>query len=65
MDKELAETIKAWRCGKGFSWRMVAHYAAINYPDRGFIDGNQIEGMELCTKAAQFLGEDPSSEPWN
>ncbi len=65
MDIKLAEDIKHWRCVKGATWRKVAHYAAEVYPDRGFLDGNQIEGQELCFEAAKFLGEDSRDMPWN
>ena len=63
MNKQDALIIKDFR--KNATWRMVAKLAAEKWPDRGYCSGNQIEGMELCQKAAQILGEDPWQEPWN
>jgi hypothetical protein len=65
MDRELAETIKYWRCNLGMTWRAVARAASENYPEHNFCNGNQIEGMELCKAAALFLGDKPNDKPWN
>jgi hypothetical protein len=49
--------IKKWRTS-GASWRRVAEYAALMWPDRGYDSENQIEGRDLCQDAATTLGED-------
>ena len=63
MTKEDAKIIKDFRMGA--TWRGVARLAAERWPDRKYSNGNQIEGMELCSKAAKVLGEDPFKPPWN
>ena len=63
LSKEDALEIKEFR--KSGSWRMVAQKAAKRWPDRGYANGNQIEGMHLCEAAALTLGEDCNKEPWN
>jgi hypothetical protein len=55
--------IKKWR-SNGASWRRVAEYAALMWPDRGYDSGNQIEGRDLCQEAAILLGEDYREGDW-
>jgi len=52
-----AMLIKKWRTG-GATWRRIADFAAIIWPDRGYDAGNQLEGRELCQQAAITLDED-------
>lgn len=63
MTKEVALKIREWR-EKG-TWRWVSEKAAKYWPGEGYISGNQIEGMMLCSKAAKILGENPQTKPWN
>jgi hypothetical protein len=62
MSKEDALIIKGFR--KNHTLRGVARVAAEYWPDRHYCNGNQIEGVELCCKAAETLGEKPTDEPW-
>jgi hypothetical protein len=55
--------VKKWR-EKGATWRRVADYAALMWPDRGYNSGNQIEGRDLCQEAATILGEDYREGVW-
>lgn len=64
LTKEEALQIKEWRV-IGNTWRSVACCAAEAWPLRKLVSGNQIEGMDLCEEAAELLGEDPWSAPWN
>jgi len=63
MTTEDAKIIREFR--QGATWRGVARLAAERWPERGYCNGNQLEGMELCKAAARVLGEDPWKEPWN
>lgn len=58
-----AARVRTWRVDQEFSWRMVAEAAANEWGWGSF--GNQIFGEELCRAAAQVLGQDPRSAPWN
>ena len=53
---EDALKIKEFR--KTGTWRVVATRAALEWPERNYCSGNQIEGMELCSEASDILGED-------
>ena len=63
MTKKDARIIKRFR--KNGTWRVVAKLAAEEWPERGYCNGNQIEGRMLCQEAALTLGEDPWKPPWN
>lgn len=47
------------------TWRRVATLAAKRWPERDYLVGNQLEGMDLCYAAAKILGQDHNEEPWN
>ena len=63
MKKKDAFKIRKFR--KSGTWRTVARLAFEEWPDRGYCNGNQIEGIELCKLAAKTLGENPNKSPWN
>lgn len=63
MSIEDALIIKGIR--RNHTWRGVAREAAERWPERGYCNGNQIEGMLLCKVAAETLNEDPCRYPWN
>lgn len=60
--KEDALKIRGWR--EQGTWRYVARKAAKYWPTKGYMSRNQIEGMDLCYKAAKILGENPQNKPW-
>lgn len=63
MNKKDAKTIKKFR--QHSTWRTVARLAAEKWPEHNYCSGNQVEGMELCKKAAKILNENPWKPPWN
>ena len=79
MTKEQADYIRMLRVDMYFSWRKVAGVMAELCPEMNIKthqsfggngplygpDGYQGEGMDLCTEAAQFFGENAGDEPWN
>ena len=70
MTKEQAEYIRQLRVYSGHSWRSLAGVMAIRYPEMNIKthpngDGYQSEGMDLCSEAAEFFGENAGDEPWN
>lgn len=65
---EQAAAVRVWRVDEHQSWRGVASAFCERYPDVEFAEdmgGNQILGAYLCEAAAEFLGEDPHTVPWN
>jgi len=70
MTREQAILIRYWRIVRGMSWRSIARDAALKWPEFNVKthpngDGYQSEGMDLCTEAAEFFGENAGDEPWN
>jgi len=69
MTKEQAEFIRRLRVDEGYSWRAVARRCYGNHRFRDWPKwgppSNQIMGMALCERAAEFFGEDYRKEPWN
>ena len=78
MTKEQANYVKWLRVDYGYSWRVVAGIMAKEWPEMNIqchkpfngqiserLDGYQSEGMDLCTEAAKFFGENAGDEPWN
>lgn len=68
VDEKLAKRIKELRCGPvTHSWRRIAEVIVSEYPNDfdSELSGNQLLGMELCTEAAEALGEDPNGGGWN
>lgn len=61
LNKYQAERVKQWRVSNGCSWRKIADKAAEAWPDLGISPGNQIDGQELCSAAAEVLKEDEYS----
>jgi hypothetical protein len=55
MDREIASFIKETR--KNSSWRALATIVSERYPNLEILSGNQLEGMELCQAAREFLKE--------
>jgi hypothetical protein len=64
MTKEDALVIKTWR-EKGCTWRRIADYAFVKWPEREYEPGNQEQGILLCDLAIELLGERPNEKPWN
>jgi len=70
MTKEMADYIRMLRVDMGCSWRKVACVMAELCPEMNIKthpngDGYQGEGMDLCSEAAEFFGENAGEEPWN
>lgn len=65
LTQEEALRVHYWRVTNGCSWRRVADNAAKEWPDRGFVAGNQEQGAMLCDAAASVLGEKSNEPPWN
>lgn len=64
MDRDQARFVRQLRVDKGYSWRAVAETFQLQYSvDCG--DGNQLAGMAVCERAAEFFGENYMAEPWN
>ena len=63
LTKKDALKIRAFR--KNGSWRWVAARVSEEMPHIACCSGNQLDGIDLCTVAAEILGEDPNKEPWN
>jgi hypothetical protein len=58
MTKKMALEIKDLRITKyNCSWRMVATKFGDMHPELKILKGNQMEGMELCSAAQDFLKE--------
>lgn len=69
-DADDAVLVRTWRCDERRSWRSIAREA------HGALTGrpvsppwsppeNQLFGRALCVVAAEVLGEDPFTAPWN
>ena len=65
LSTEQARRIKHWRVDEGFTWRAIAATAYCEFDGDWHPDSNQLWGMELCTAAAELLGENPNEDPWN
>lgn len=63
IDRNVAASIREKRVDQDYSWRAVARYWSKQV--RGDWGGNQMAGMVICEKAAQWLGEDFIQPPWN
>lgn len=55
MTKKMALEIKELR--KSCTWRALATKFGENHPELKVIKGNQLEGIELCNAAQDFLKE--------
>lgn len=72
MTKEQAAQIRSWRVNGHYTWRAVAS-AAFWMATAGAWLGwrlwqppsNQIMGMSLCERAAEFFNENYREPPWN
>jgi hypothetical protein len=60
---EMAAQIRTWRVDEDRSWRAVAEAASDQWGSG--CGSNQLYGEDLCTVAAQVLGEDARQTPWN
>jgi hypothetical protein len=66
MNVQRARRVQQMRCSDGWSYRTIA---GLSYLEWG-ADGtwaplnNQLAGMALCEAAAELLGEDVQSWPW-
>jgi hypothetical protein len=47
------------KCHKPFNGQVSVSMGTL------YLDGYQSEGMDLCTEAAEFFGENAGDEPWN
>lgn len=65
LPKEKAEFVKNLRCVLGYTWRAVARACYEEWGGNWFPPSNQLMGMTLCERAAEALGEDPYTDPWN
>jgi len=65
MTKEQAEVVRKLRVEEGYSWRAIAHACYDLGWGHWSPPSNQIVGMAICERAAQFFGEDYKKEPWN
>lgn len=63
-----AKFVRRLRVNEGYTWRAVAracHEERWSNISRWGPPSNQLMGMALCERAAQILGEDFGSPPWN
>jgi hypothetical protein len=58
-----AKKIRQLRVEENYSWRAIAHYWSKKL-STGW-GSNQIAGMVICKKAAEWLLEDYMQPPWN
>ena len=63
MKLEHAHIVRRLRVDEELTWRGVAGECSTAWATDW--DENQIVGMFLCEVAAELLGEDPETEPWN
>lgn len=61
---EQAVKIRLWRVEMGCTWRRVADYFAMEWPELGTNPGNQLDGIALCDMAMETLGE-TVHDGWN
>ena len=58
--------IRKLRCGNPMhSWRRIAELFCQKFHQWTEFHGNQLFGIELCEKAAEYYKEDAHEEPWN
>lgn len=62
-----AVQVRTWRIERHMTWRSVARAAFLEgwYNRSWWPPSNQIMGMTLCDKAAQFFQENFREPPWN
>jgi len=65
MTKEQAEVVRKLRVQEGYSWRAIAHACYDLGWGHWSPPSNQIVGMAICERAAEFFGENYKQEPWN
>jgi hypothetical protein len=65
MTLEQAEVVRKLRVEKGYSWRAVAQACYDWGWGEWYPPSNQIMGMALCERAAEFFNEDYMKPPWN
>lgn len=71
-DPQLAKRVRQLRISEDYSWRAVAGQIAKEYPEldinifdwQGFKCANQIDGMDLCSAARIYFGEE-IEDGWN
>ncbi|MFI1585785.1 hypothetical protein [Embleya sp. NPDC020630] len=63
MTPEMAAQVRVWRVDEEYTFRAVAQAATDLWGSAW--GSNQIYGIELCTAAAEMLGEDPHTDAWN
>ena len=65
MDKEKADFVRKLRVDEGYSWRAVAEECYKIWGGNWQPPSNQLMGMVLCEKAAEFFDENYMTTPWN
>jgi len=78
MTKEQADCVRFLRVKRCYTWSALAGIMSVKYPEldikvhpailcpnREYPDGHQSEGIDLCSGAAEFFGENAGDEPWN
>lgn len=65
MTLEQAKAVRKLRVERGFSWRAVAETCYKLGWGKWSPPSNQIMGMALTERAAQFFGENYMEAPWN
>jgi len=65
MTEEQAEVVRRLRVEEGYSWRAIAHACYDLGWGHWSPPSNQIVGMAICERAAEFFGENYRQEPWN
>lgn len=69
---ELAKRVKQLRTKEDYTWRAVAEQINQEFPNiiqthkfKGVICVNQIDGIDLCSAARVYLGEEVEKDGWN
>jgi len=60
-----AQAVRKLRVEHSFSWRAIAEACYKLGWGKWSPPSNQIMGMAICERAAEFFGEDYDKEPWN
>ena len=63
LDRQRADLVRQLRIEEDYSWRAIARWCATI--SGGPWGGNQLAGLVICEKAAEMLGQDFMSPPWN
>lgn len=65
LDDVTAAYVRHLRVDEGYSWRAVAQACYLEWDGDWYPSSNQLMGMALCEKAAEFFDEHYMEEPWN